>query len=350
MAGKRPASSAASVAVPDLAERLSIAGAPWLLPTRQQLQAAWHSGRFPHALLLVGRAGVGQSELALWAAQMALCEAGDGRPCGRCGSCVLFLAGNHPDLHRVTLEDDSRVVKVDQVRALSSVLAMRSYRGGYQIGIMDPADALNTNAFNALLKTLEEPSENTLLILVVSRPGALPATIVSRCMRLRVPLPPAAMAAEWLGQEQPRQDWGQVLALANGAPLAARALVASGAADLGPALARELAGVGSPGFDPWRLAEGWCKDRPGERLLWLEHWITGWLREALAAGDAVNNNRASGLPRAAASTNMGPVFAFLDQLRAARSAIEGPLNTQLLLEDLLVAMGEAFAAVQGRTG
>ena len=108
--------------------------------------------------------------------------------------------------------------------------------------------------------------------------------------------------------------------------------------------------AGSPGFDPWRLAEGWHKDRPAERLLWLEHWVMGWLREALAAGDAVNNNHASGLPRAATGTNIGAVFAFLDRLRAARAAIEGPLNTQLLLEDLLVAMGEAFAAARGRTG
>jgi DNA polymerase III subunit delta' len=348
VAGKRPAPT--QQAVPDLAARLGVAGAPWLVPTRQRLQAAWQSGRFPHALLMAGRAGVGQSELALWAAQLALCEASAGRPCGSCGSCILFLAGNHPDLHRITLEEDSKVVKVDQIRALSAVLAMRSYRGGFQVGIIDPADALNTNAFNALLKTLEEPSEQTLLILVATRPSVLPATIVSRCMRLPVPLPTGAVARAWLAKDQPGHDWEQVLALANGAPLAARALVESGAADLGPALVRDLTQLGSSGFDPWRLAEGWHKDRPAERLLWLEHWVTAWLREALAAGDAVNNNRASGLPRAAASTNMGPVFAFLDQLRAARAAIEGPLNTQLLLEDLLVAMGEAFAAVQGRTG
>lgn len=348
MAGKRPAPSPA--APPDLAERLAVAAAPWLAPARQRLLAAWRSGRFPHALLMVGRPGVGQSELALWAAQLALCQAEDGRPCGRCGSCVLFLAGNHPDLHRVTLEDESRVVKVDQVRALSAVLAMRSYRGGYQVGIIDPADTLNINAFNALLKTLEEPSEQTLLILVAAHPSALPATIVSRCMRLAVPLPAAAMAGAWLEQDQPRGDWEQVLALANGAPLAARALVESGAAELGPALARDLAQVGSAGFDPWRLAEDWHKDRPAERLLWVEHWVIGWLREALAAGDAVNNNRAPGLPRAVAGTNIGPVFAFLDRLRAARTAIEGPLNTQLVLEDLLVAMGEAFAAALGRTG
>ncbi|MCU0975690.1 MAG: DNA polymerase III subunit delta' [Steroidobacteraceae bacterium] len=348
MAGKR--SAPAPEVVPDIPERLAVADAPWLAPTRQRLQAAWRSGRFPHALLLVGRAGLGQSELALWVAQLALCEAADGRPCGGCGACVLFRSGNHPDLHRVTLEDDSKVVKVDQIRALSAVLAMRSYRGGYQVGIVDPADALNTNAFNALLKTLEEPSEQTLLVLVASRPSVLPATIVSRCLRLPMPVPTAAVAGTWLARRRPGTDWEQVLALAQGAPLAALDLAEAGVAELGPALARDLSQVGSAGFDPWRLAEAWHKDRPGERLLWIEHWVTGWLREALAAGDAVNNNRSSGLPRAAAGTNMGPVFAFLDRLRAARAAVEGPLNTQLLLEDLLVAMGEAFAAAQGRTG
>jgi DNA polymerase-3 subunit delta' len=348
MAGKRAA--AAAQVPPDMATRLAVAAAPWLFEARERLQAGWRSGRFPHALLLIGREGSGQSELALWAAQLALCEAPEGRPCGGCASCVLFLAGNHPDLHRLTLEEEAKVIKVDQVRALSSVLALRSYRGGYQVGILDPADMLNTSSFNALLKTLEEPSEKTLLVLVASRPSALPATIVSRCLRLPVPVPGAAVARAWLGRMRPRPDWEQVLALAHGAPLTALALAESGAADLGEQLAHDLAPLGSTGFDPWRLAEGWHKDRPAERLLWLEHWVAAWLRDALVAGDAVNNNRGHGLPRPAPGTNMGPVFAFLERLRAARAAVEGPLNTQLLLEDVLVDMGEAFAAAQGRTG
>lgn len=333
-----------------MAERLGIASAPWLAPARARLVAAWQARRFPHALLVAGRAGLGQSEMALWAAQLALCESDAARPCGRCAGCVLFLAGNHPDFRRVTLEEDASQIKVDQVRELCAVLAMRSYRGGQQVGVIDPADAMNQNSFNALLKTLEEPSENTLLVLVATRPVALPATIVSRCLRLALVAPAPEAGRAWLESQSGRPDWLEVLELAGGGPLAALALARSGAADLAAELQRDLAQLGGAGFDPWRLAESWHKDRPAERLLWLEHWTARWLRQALAGGDAINNNRETGLPRHRPGMNIGSVFACLDRLREGRAAIEGPLNTQLLLEDLLVALGEAFAAANGRQG
>lgn len=337
-------SVAAAEAQPGVLDRLAVAGAPWLAAARSQLRRAWTAGRHPHALLLSGPAGVGQSALALWAAQLALCERDAGRPCGSCASCVLFLAGNHPDFRRVTLEPDATAIKVDQVRDLSAALALRSYRGGYQVGIIDPADALNTNAFNALLKTLEEPSEKTILILVASRAVRLPATIVSRCQRLVIPAPRLDEACAWLDAEARRDDWPTLLALAGGGPLEALALANSGAADLGPALAQDLAPLGSRTFDPWRVAELWHTDRPAERLRWLERWVAEWLREAVAPSDGVNNNRAFGLPRYRPGMNIGAVFACLDRLRDARAALEGPLNVQLLLEDVLVGLGEAFAA------
>jgi DNA polymerase-3 subunit delta' len=348
MAAKRAAAAAAAPVT--VAARLALAAAPWLGRARAQVEAAWQAGRFHHALLVVGRAGLGHSELALWCAQFALCEAPKGRPCGRCPSCTLFVAGNHPDFRAVTFEEDARVIKVDQIRDLSAALAMRSYRGGRQVGLIDPADAMNINSFNALLKTLEEPSEGTVLILAATRPAALPATVQSRCLRLAVAPPAPAEAQAWLAGQPGRADWSELLALANGAPFAALELAGQGAAELGKEVARDLASLGTAAFDPWGLAEAWVKDRPEERLHWLEHQMGRWIKEVLATGDAVNNNRVSGLPRPRAGMNIGPVFEFLDRLRDARAGLEGPLNAQLLLEDLLVALGETFAAAARRTG
>ncbi len=347
MAAKRAAARAAPV---PLAERLSVAGAPWLAPARARVEAAWRAGRFPHALLIAGRPGLGQSELGLWCAQFAFCEAAAGRPCGGCPACVLFLAGNHPDLRCVTFEDEASVIKVEQIRDLTAALAMHSYRGGRQVGLIDPADGMNTSSFNALLKCLEEPSSDTLLILVASRPAALPATVRSRCQRLELACPRAEDAAAWLAAREGGRDWQELLALGDGAPLAAIALAEAGLEKLGQELAGELAALGSRGFDPWRLAEAWVKDRPEQRLRWLELQLQRWLKEVLVTGDAVNNNRASGLPRPGAGMNMGPVFEVLGRLREARAALEGPLNSQLLLEEQLVRLGEAFAAAAGRTG
>ena len=227
---------------------------------------------------------------------------------------------------------------------------MRSYRGGMQVAAIDAADKMNPNSFNALLKTLEEPSKDTLLVLAASRLERLPRTIVSRCQRLPIALPATSQALPWLSAAQPRPDWSELLALASGAPFAALELARNDAAGLGALLRRELAGLEQGSFDPWALADAWHHDRPAQRLLWIEHWTQLWLREALGTGDAINNNHAGGLPRPVAGGNIPAVFAFLDRLREVRGALEGPLNTLLLLEDLLTALGETFATVTRRTG
>jgi len=332
------------------AEHLVDASAPWLEPARQKLTSARRSGRFPHALLIHGRPGLGQAALALWAAYLTLCEAGDAPPCGTCGACTLFQAGNHPDYHAVKIEDDASVIKVDQIRELSAALAMRSYRGGRQVAVIDMADAMNTNAFNALLKTLEEPSNDTVMILAASRLDRLPRTIVSRCQRLPIAAPPLEQAETWLAARQPRPDWAELLALAGNAPLAARELAGNDMAELGVLLRSELAGLTQGEFDPWALADAWQHDRPAQRLLWIEFWTTLWLHEALGTGDVVNNNRSFGLPTPAPGRNIPAVFNFLDRLREARVALEGPLNSLLLLEDLLTRLGETFATLKRRTG
>ena len=342
---RRPAAPPA-----DVPAQLELAAAAWLAPARDRLLAGLRGGRFPHALLLTGRGGLGQEALGLWAAALALCEQPAAGPCGACPGCVLFRAGNHPDYHPVTLEDDAAWIKVDQVRELCRTLAMRSFRGGRQVGMISPAELMNVNAFNALLKTLEAPAESTLLILPVLRQAPLPATIVSRCQRLALAAPEREEAVNWLQARAARPDWPILLELSNGGPLAALALAADGVGELGPELARDLAGLGGSSFDPWRLAEAWLRDRPAERLLWLEHWVQRWLHEALAGGDGVNNNHGCGLPSPSAGMNTRRVLAFHDQLREARAALAGPLNAQLLLEDLLVGLGEAFAAANRRQG
>jgi len=325
-----------------LAAGLNWSDVPWLSIPQRQLSSARAEGRMPHAALLHGPAGGGQSTLGLWLAQLALCEARKPEPCGHCPSCVLFLAGNHPDFHAVGLEEKASYIKVDQIRELCGTLAMKSYRGGYKVGYVEPADRMNINSNNALLKTLEEPPENTLLILAASRLDRLARTVVSRCQRLRIRQPSQEEALVWLGQQEARPDWVEILGLAGGAPLKALQLAAEGAGDLAGEMTRAFAAAGSRAFDPLGLADGWSKDRPGERLAWLEHWLETRIRKA-AVSDAVNNNRDNALPSSASRPNMKVAFALLDRVREARALHEGSLNTLLLFEDLLVGFAEALA-------
>jgi DNA polymerase-3 subunit delta' len=224
---------------------------------------------------------------------------------------------------------------------------MRSFRGAGKVGIIDPADRMNIQSNNALLKTLEEPSEETLLILSVSRLDRLPRTVLSRCQRLKLTTPGAEQGIDWLSAQQPRDDWQELLALSAGAPLRALQMAADGAGELCEEMRSSLSeAVATSQYDPLGMAAAWCKDRPAERLAWLERWVEESIRGPAAESDPVNNNRDSRLPRGGAGVNIRAAFVMLDRVREARALLEGSVNTQLLFEDLMVQFVETLA---GRT-
>jgi DNA polymerase III subunit delta' len=212
--------------------------------------------RLPHALLVYGPRGVGKLALAERMAQLLLCE-GKKRPCGACDGCRWFLAGNHPDFRRLEPEALAREpapeseegptrktkqpsieIKVDQVRELASFLYTGSHRGRLRVALAHPAEDMNENAANALLKGLEEPPAGAVFILVSHRPARLLPTIRSRCVAIPVGIPPRRQALEWLAA-QGVQDAERWLAYAGGAPLRAVELAAQGKVSLAPVDTRE---------------------------------------------------------------------------------------------------------------
>src|SRR5882672_2106865 len=201
---------------------------PWLSAAKARISASMCQGRLPHALLIHAPNGLGAEALAVWISQLALCDAPGDSPCGTCNACQLFAAGNHPDLHWVTRLEDAKELLIDQIRELCETFALKSYRRGRKVGVIAPADLMNVKAANALLKTLEEPPPDGLLILVSERPSRLPATIVSRCQRITIAVPPRERSLEWLAAQEPSVgDWNEMLEFAGGAPLRALALHAS---------------------------------------------------------------------------------------------------------------------------
>ncbi len=199
---------------------------PWHDGARSRLETALAGGRLPHGLLLHGPDGVGKEHFAAVLAAGLFCTGrGPGvTPCGACPECALSRAASHSDLHWLRRPEDKKSIGVDAVREACEQLAMTSMRGGYRVAIVTPAHLMTTNAQNALLKTLEEPAPRTLLVLVTSRPSGLLATLRSRCQRIEVPRPPAAVASAWLGHELGATPPAGLLELAGGAPLKALAL------------------------------------------------------------------------------------------------------------------------------
>jgi DNA polymerase-3 subunit delta' len=214
---------------------------PWNEPLLESLRH--RAGQLPHALLIHGAQGVGKLALAEKIAQLLLCEAKEAarKPCGACDGCRWYAVGNHPDFRRLEPEalapqpdvaeeeegdaparrgKPSLDIKIDQVRELADFLNIGSHRGRLRVALVHPAEEMNVNAANALLKALEEPPAGAVFLLVSHRPARLLPTIRSRCVAMPVAIPRKEAALQWLAAQGMR-DAERWLAYAGGAPLRA---------------------------------------------------------------------------------------------------------------------------------
>lgn len=302
----------------------------WHVDLWARLQARRQRDALPHALLLCGPQGLGKRDFLQRFVRGLLCQnPHDGDACGSCRSCLLLDAGTHPDYVALSFgvrKDGGQRsdIVVDQVRALSARLATASQFGGWQIASIDPADAMNTAAANALLKTLEEPTRQTMLILVADAPWRMPATIRSRCQRIDFQLPRPEEALAWLQQVGVR-DPQIALDAAGGNPGLARIWAEEGALAQRQEVRKDLAALASGRGDALAMGKRWLDDVPEQRL-----WF--------AAQAVADEMRARATAQAAplASTLDGEnLMAWYDAANRTRESLRGPLRGDLLLLELL---------------
>jgi DNA polymerase-3 subunit delta' len=316
---------------------LSADSLPWLKDSQQRLRAALESGHLPHSLLVLSAPGLGAEQLANWITALVLCDSPGTRPCDACPSCRLLRSDSHPDAHAVRLEEDAQQIKVDQVRELIDSLALKSYRGGYKVGVIEGAEALNTNGANAFLKTLEEPSADTVLIMIAKPNHRLPATIASRCLRLKLRPPSTDDAIAWLKANAPGSNsWHAALALAGGAPLKAAQLDAEGLAAIDADMRQSIAELAAGSVDVTLLADRWVRSNPGVRVGWLENWITQRVYALLGAPTSHQSAEPVRLPAALLKPKIRALFELMDAARDVRRLASTGMNQQLALEALLV--------------
>jgi DNA polymerase-3 subunit delta' len=317
---------------------------PWLEPFWARLTAAHRQHRFPHALLLTGQPGMGKAVFADELARFLLCERPtDGiSPCRQCTSCTLFAAGSNPDYFRLTPAADSRVIKIDQVRQLSEDLSLTSHGNGYKVAMLTPVDALNINAANSLLKTLEEPSDNTVLVLVSAHPARLPATIRSRCQEVRLQAADRELTTRWLAARHTGPSPEVYLALANGAPLQALQLAQENTLEERQRRFRALVGIHAGQEGPLTVAESWAADEDLKGLRWMREWLMDMLRIRLSGQtQGIHGiDLQEGLTGLARKLDSRVLFGQLDSVNRMLRLADSTLNRQMMMEDILLAWAE----------
>ena len=241
--------------------------APWQQRAYDLLVDIAKSERLPHGLLLSGPSMLGKHDVAVAFAKWLLCERRDQSEfaCGKCASCHFFSVGTHPDLIHVSREYNDKgnlrtEIVVDQVRKLGEWFTLTPARFGMQIAVIDPADAFNLSASNALLKTLEEPLPGRLLALVTDNPSRLPATIRSRCQRLEFRLPPRDEALAWLQAAGHAKAAEEALDAARGHPGLAAQWLADGSLELRRAVADDLRALTQGRASATATAQRWNAD------------------------------------------------------------------------------------------
>lgn len=307
--------------------------------------------RLPHALLIHGPGGTGKRALAEHFAQFLLCEGQPEsvRPCGRCDACRWFAAGNHPDLRWLEPEAIAKTaavdegeqegrstrsskpsleIKVEQVRALAQFLNIGSHRGRHRIALIHPAEDMNLNAANSLLKSLEEPPSGAMFVLVSHRPARLLPTIRSRCVAVPVALPPPEGAEAWL-RESGAPDADRWLAFAGGAPL--RALeYATG--PRGEAISRLLKAIQVGGLQAGTIGDRDEVDALSEVLQKFA------IDQALMASGADPKYATGGTSSRAAAGQAYEWLAFARTMGRNRALVRHPLNPRLFAAEMIAAM------------
>ncbi|MFZ2449974.1 MAG: DNA polymerase III subunit delta' [Methylovulum miyakonense] len=317
-----------------------------LLPWQQQNWAQLHhyiiQQRIPQALLITGKKGYGKQQLARQFAHSLLCGHldNDGLACGSCTSCLLFAAGTHPDFIAIQPEETGKPITVDQIRTLITRISLKPQFEKFRVVLVNPADAMNIQAANAFLKSLEEPTERTVILLISNQPAKLPATIASRCQKMAIAPVGQEQLSAWLSQQNPNispADLPVLLALAQNAPLLALEYANQGALQMRNSCFKAWLDIAKRQTHPVIVAESWLALPEPQLLFWLSSWVMDLIRCAYQAqpGNLFNPDLNKTLHSLAQGLELKKLYGLYDLLLVSRQRLETTINKQILFEEIL---------------
>lgn len=310
--------------------------------------------RLPHALLFTGAAGIGKDVFARHVAQALLCEhpRADQRPCGQCEACHWFAQDAHPDFRLLRPDHEEptadgkpaarklEVIKIEAVRHTIDFAYLSSHRGGRRVVLIDPAESMNLNAANALLKVLEEPPADVVFLLVSDALQKLLPTLRSRCRIFPLTAPSQAQALAWLNAHG-EADAAVELAHAGGAPFALDE------AAWRPLRRKLLTALAQPGMTAILDATGALDSAKlplAAPVGWMQRWLHDLLGLRLAGLIRYYPDERAALAALAPRLNLSRLAAFEQSLLHASRFGHHTLNVRMQLEQLLLAYQGLFAA------
>ncbi len=324
---------------------------PWHQEAWVNTLRQFHSGQMPHAYLLSAEANTGKRFYASMLAQFLLCHSpGPQSACGKCPMCLLNKAGSNPDLLLVEPEDGSKIIKVEQIRALKKFLETSSHSFGRRVIILDSAENLGVNSANALLKGLEEPPADVMFILLTDRSKAVLATVTSRCQLVSLPRPQREQSLAWLRiatkDSLTTSELDLLLDFAQGQPLAAKAMHESGTLEQQQEIGDALLQLLENRLQPCNLASRYAKGQAGDMLRLLMYWLSVLCKYQLTEatehlkGDLIRRFSAALLPASDKIARTRALFSLYNEVEVAQTQLGSTSNpnAQLLLEDVLMQL------------
>ena len=301
---------------------------PWQDVQWGRLISQMNSKKLPHALSLIGTSFIGKQNFAISFANFILCASPLKKtPCGKCKSCCLSRSGNHPDCIILKPDSKGKNINVESIRDLDTFSSQTSQQGGWKVVIICPAESMNINAANALLKTLEEPKEKTLIMLVCHDSSRLLTTIKSRCQNLIFPVPNRTKVKFWLKKKLPDiQDINELIEHANGRPILAMNLTETDFIEARNEFNDLLDSLALNKTSPVDLAELYKKNDPELMIDWLYYKLVFEIKSKEKI------------------TSLSLSFRYMDKLFQSKRLIQSSANPnlQLIWEELFINWKHLF--------
>lgn len=248
---------------------------PWLHSQLETLRTRAQNQSLHHGLLFVADAGAGEEQLIEQLAKTLVCE--QKSACGVCKGCSLYEAHSHPDILEVVSEKAS--IGIDLIRKVSEFVSTTSQLMGNKVIVIHEIDRMTESASNSLLKTLEEPSSNTFLLMSSSKPDDLLATIKSRCEKIRINLPSQSISLNWLEQQSSADFTSEGLSAYADSPIYYLQAVSDSSPDF-HSFSIDLGALSQQNVSAFDLAKKW-QQNPEQALKWAYQWSVAQYREML---------------------------------------------------------------------